>query len=156
MSDQTASTPTERPPSAIDITVRELARNAKYFAAVAAGNGADKDSPEFKSYRDGIVAATIGAAIGLGKLYRKAEPAADASPGAQIKTLERDARWLAAAAGDNLGMDKESDAYKAFTDKVLDTALATALAQGRFKAPSRSFANKVEESRSEPGSELGV
>jgi len=155
MTDQDA-TPAERQPSAIDITVRELARNARYFAAVAAGNGADKDSPEFKSYRDGILATTIGAAIGLGKLYRKSEPAADTTPGAQIKTLERDARWLAGAAGDNLGMDKESDAYKAFTEKVLDTALATALAQGRFKAPSRSFASKVEESRSEPGGQLGV
>lgn len=158
MTDEVPITAVEaRKPSAIDITIRELARNAKYMAVVAAGNGADKESPEFKGFRDGIVATSIGAAIGIGKLYRKSEIAADAPLGDQVKAFERDARWLAAAAGDNLGMDKDTAAYKDFADKVADAALATAVAHGRFKAPNRSFAGRVEDGRAnDGGNTLGV
>lgn len=145
----TPETP-QRQPSAIDLTIRDIARNAKYFTAVAAGNGADKSSPEYASYRENIVTTAIGAAIGTGKLYRRKDAQADTPLGDQVKAFERDARWLAAAAADNLDIDKNSDAYKGFADRVVDSALASAVASGRFKAPARSFAEKVEQSR-EPG-----
>lgn len=154
MVDEPAPVETKRP-SAIDITIRELARSAKYLAAVAAGNGADKASPEYRAFRDGMVATAVGTAIGIGKLYRKSDLAADAPLAEQVKAFERDARWLAGAAADNLKIAKNTPAYKEFSDRVVDTALAASIAQGRFKAPERSFAGRADDSR-QAGGEISM
>lgn len=148
---QTPETPDQqkRQPAAMDLKIRDIVRNAKYFAAVGAGNGADKSSPEFAAYRETMILTAIGAAIGSGILYRRKEAATDAPQGEQVKAFERDTRWIAAAAAEQLEIGKETPAYKKFADHLVDTALATAVANGRFKAPSRSFAEQVTQSREE-------
>lgn len=143
--------PTERKPSAIDRTIRDIVRNTKYFKAVADGTGNNKSTPEYQAHQDHLIATAIGSAVGLGKLYRTKEAATDASPADQMKALRSDARWIAAAAAENLGIDKKSDAYQTLSDGIVDAAICTAVAHDRLKAPQRSFAERVTESRaSEP------
>lgn len=144
MTDETTS---ERKPSAIDLKILDLKRNAHYFKAVADGEGADKSAPAYTAHRRQLVGLTIGSAIGLGQLYRTREQAADASPADQLKTLRADARWFAAAAASNLDIAKGSPAYEQLSDAILDGAIAAATANGKLKAPSRSFTQAVEERR---------
>lgn len=141
--------PAARRPSAIDLKIKDVLRNARYFTAVAAGSGADKSSPEYQAYADQMVSGAIGAAIGLGKLYRSKE-ASEAAPADAMKALRDDARWLAAAAAQHAGIDKAADGarYQQFSDAIVDSAIATAIANDRLRAPNRSFAEKVIDSRS--------
>lgn len=138
---------TERKPSAIDLKILDLKRNANYFKAVADGDSADKSSPEYQAHRAQMVALTIGAAIGTGQLYRSRDVAADAHPAEQLKALRSDARWFAAVAASNLSIEKSSPAYASLSDGILDAAIATATATGKIKAPQRSFTQAIEEQR---------
>lgn len=143
----TEQTTAERKPSAIDLKILDLKRNANYFKAVADGDGADKSSPEYQAHRAHMVALTIGAAIGTGQLYRHRETAADAHPAEQLKALRSDARWFAAAAASNLNIDKSSPDYATLADGILDAAIAAATAAGKMKAPQRSFTQAIDEQR---------
>lgn len=151
----TDDTSTERKPSAIDLKILDLKRNANYFKAVADGESADKSSNEYQTHRRHMVALTIGSAIGLGQLYRSREQAADASPADQLKALRADARWFAAAAASKLDIAKGTPAYEELSDGILDGAIATATASGKLKAPSRSFTQSVEDRRAEAGASEG-
>jgi len=146
---------TERQPSAVDLKILDLKRNAHYFKAVADGDSADKSSSEYQAHRRHMVALTIGSAIGVGHLYRNRDQQADASPSEQLKTLRADARWFAAAAASNLEIAKGSDAYAELADAILDGAISAATASGRLKAPNRSFAQAVEDRRAETGQSEG-
>ncbi len=145
----TDETTPERKPSAIDLKILDLKRNAHYFKAVADDEGADKASPAYTAHKRQLVGLTIGSAIGLGQLYRTREPAADASPADQLKALRADTRWFTAAAASKLEFAKGSPAYTELSDAILDGALAAAMASGKLKAPTRSFAQAVEERRAE-------
>ncbi len=151
----TDDTSTERKPSAIDLKILDLKRNANYFKAVADGESADKSSNEYQTHRRHMVALTIGSAIGLGQLYRNREQTADASPADQLKALRADARWFAAAAASKLEFAKGTPAYEELADGILDGAIAAATASGKLKAPSRSFTQSVEERRAEAGASEG-
>lgn len=153
--EQSEQTTAERKPSAIDLKILDFKRNANYFKAVADGDGADKSSNAYQAHRRHMVALTIGAAVGLGQLYRNRDQQADASPSDQLKTLRADARWFAAAAASNLDIAKGSDAYVELADTILDGAIAAATASGRLKAPNRSFTQAVEDRRAEAGQSEG-
>lgn len=153
--DTTEPTAPDRKPSAIDLKILDLKRNANYFKAVADGDGADKSSNQYQAHRRHMVALTIGSAIGLGQLYRSREQAAETSPADQLKALRGDARWFAAAAASKLEIAKGTPAYEELADGILDGAIAAATASGRLKAPSRSFTQSVEERRSEAGQSEG-
>jgi hypothetical protein len=153
--DQSDPAPTERKPSAIDLKIRDLKRQAHFFKAVADGDGADKSSSEYLAHRRHMVALTIGSAIGIGNLYRNHGEGEAPSPAAQLKTLRSDARWFAAAAASNLEIEKGSAAYTELADAILDSAIATATGCGRLRAPNRSFTQAVEEQRAEAGQSEG-
>jgi hypothetical protein len=160
---QRADPEVSRPPSAIDRVIQDVTLTAKYMAAVAAGNGADKQSPEFQSYRTEIVASAIGAAVGSERLYRKRDVTGAAKPiGEQVKQLEADARWFAAAAIDNLNdapgakpLQKGSSEYEAFANRVVDSALAVAVATAKLKKPGQSHGAKAEAGKTHSG-ETGI
>ena len=151
----TDDTTTERKPSAIDLKILDLKRNANYFKAVADGDGADKSSNQYQTHRRHMVALTIGSAIGLGQLYKSKDQAEDASPSDQLKALRGDARWFTAAAASKLEIAKGTPAYEELADGILDGAIAAATASGKLKAPSRSFTQSVEERREETGQNEG-
>lgn len=135
-----------RKPSAIDYKIKELVRNSRYFKAVADGNG-DKSSPEYQAHAEHLIGLAIGAAVGSGELYRKREAVTDSPPADHMKALREDARWFAAAAAQSIAIDKSSDRYAALSDAVVDAAISTAVATGKLKAPQRSFAERVTDSR---------
>jgi hypothetical protein len=151
----TDDTTTERKPSAIDLKILDLKRNANYFKAVADGDGADKSSNQYQTHRRHMVALTIGSAIGLGQLYKSKDQAQDATPADQLKALRADARWFTAAAAGKLEIAKGTPAYEELADGILDGAIAAATASGKLKAPSRSFTQSVEERREEAGQNEG-
>lgn len=155
MTDETTTTEQQRKPSAIDLKILDLKRNANYFKAVADGEGADKSSNEYQAHRRQMVALTIGSAIGLGQLYRSKEQQGDVSPQEFLKQLRSDARWFAAAAASNLDMAKGSIGYNELADGILDGAIAAATASGRLKAPTRSFTQRVEDGRAEAAQSEG-
>lgn len=151
----TDDTTNERKPSAIDLKILDLKRNANYFKAVADGDGADKSSNQYQTHRRHMVALTIGSAIGLGQLYKNKDQAQDATPSDQLKALRADARWFTAAAASKLEIAKGTPAYEELADGILDGAIAAATASGKLKAPSRSFTQSVEERRAEAGQNEG-
>ncbi|MBU2582726.1 MAG: hypothetical protein KJ622_13520 [Alphaproteobacteria bacterium] len=139
----------EPKPSAIDLKIKGLLRHAKYFQAVA-DSGLDRSGPEYSARRQDVMACVIGAAVGAGALYRRNDELAPEAPADAMKALRSDARWLAAAAAKQAGVPKESEAYHRFSDRIVDTAIATAVAHGKLQAPNRGFAEKVEEQREAP------
>lgn len=143
----------ERKPSAIDFKIKDLIRNTRYFKAVADGTS-NKSSPEYQAHAEEMIGMTIGAAIGNGQLYRNKEvPAEPLDPAQQMKHLREDARWLAAAAAQSLGVEKNSTRYVALSETIVDAAITTAIAGGRLTPPQRSFAERVDESRQAPPTE---
>lgn len=154
--DQTTIEPsTERKPSAIDLKIADLKRNAHFFKAVADGDGDNKSTPEYQAHRRHMAGLTIGAAIGLGELYRSKESAKHSGPGEQLKALRADARWFAAAAASALSIEKSSPEYMSLADSILDGAISAATASGKMKAPTRSFAKNIEEKRDEMAPDKG-
>lgn len=150
--------PASRRPSAIDLKIKDVVRNARYFTAVAAGSNADKASPDYRAFADHMIAGAVGAAIGLGKLYRTKD-ATEAAPADAMKALRDDARWLAAAAAQHAGIDKAIDVavYQEFSDTIVNSAISTAIANEWLRAPNRSFAEKVTDGRaSGQGEGMGV
>lgn len=139
----------EQKPSAIDLKIKGLLRHAKYFQAVA-DSGLDRSGSEYATRRQDVIASVIGAAVGSGALYRKNDEPTPEQPADAMKALRSDARWLAAAAAKQAGVPKESEAYHRFSDRIVDTAIAAAVAHGKLKAPDRGFAEKVEEQRDAP------
>ena len=116
--------------SAIIAAIQTLLSDARYVAAAAVHT-----HPDFSSFEMEIIADTVGAAIGLGETFRRKEPADDTPLETRIRSFETASRYLASATARLVGLREDTQLHDHFTQTIVEVALATAIAKGRFRAP---------------------
>jgi len=126
------------PPSAIDALLSELVRSAKYVCLKTAACPPDIESYFYREYQVAFVADTLGAAIGIGEIFKRKDDAAlDLPLLDRVRSFEKAAGFLAAAGATKMGFKPGTPSHQEFCARTLAAALAAATAKGRFSPPAR-------------------
>lgn len=121
--------------SAVTIMIRHLIKDASHIAWIIFAKAFHVDSSEFHQIKLHLYARAIGSAVGQGTLGRNVVVARGEPLPNQLMAFQRKAATIAESAASALGLEHDDPLYKAFLDEVWISALAGAVASGRFKAP---------------------
>lgn len=121
--------------TAVAIMLRHIFKNAAHIAWIMFAKTFHVESPEYAQLKLHIYARTVGSAIGNGTLGRNTVVARGEPLPNQLMAFQRKAVAIAETAAAALDLSTADDLYKPFVDEVWISALASAVACGRFKAP---------------------
>ncbi|MEO1282851.1 MAG: hypothetical protein AAFV69_14065 [Pseudomonadota bacterium] len=122
----------------VEQKIKETLRHAKYFHRVADA-GLNTHDSLFQVHRQNFMAAAIGALVGTGQLRLQSDAPVPSQSADLMKELRTQTRLIATLAAKEIGLTKDSKAYRRFSDRCVEAAIATAVAHGELKAPDRGF-----------------
>jgi len=132
-----AGKPGGNPPSAIDALLNDLISNARFVCLQTTACPPEIDSFYYREYQVAFVANALGAAIGIGEVFkRKDDQLTDVPLIDRIRAFEKAAGFLAAAGAGKMGFKAGTPSHQEFCARTLAAALAAAAAKGRFSKPA--------------------